>query len=129
MEIPAEPLTVRGDLTRLQRVMANLLDNALKYTERGGTVLLTAGGDRSHVTVTVADSGIGISEEDLEHVFERFFRQDRSRSRPGSGLGLTLARTFARVHGGDISVVSRAGEGSTFTVILPRTPPPHADRS
>jgi signal transduction histidine kinase len=122
IEVPSEKLIVHGDLPRLQRVMANLLDNALKYTPEGGRVLITAKGDRSHVMVSIADSGIGIAEGDLEHIFERFFRQDRSRSQPGNGLGLTLARTFVRAHGGDISVKSHPGKGSTFTVILPRTP-------
>ena len=120
IDLPQEALIVSGDVTRLQRVLANLLDNAIKYTEAGGRVRLEAKRNKPDVTVSVIDSGIGISGADLPHIFERFYRHDRSRSTPGSGLGLTLALAFARAHGGDITVTSAPGEGATFTVTLPR---------
>lgn len=120
IDLPQEALIVSGDVTRLQRVLANLLDNAIKYTEAGGRVRLEAKRNKSDVTVSVIDSGIGISGADLPHIFERFYRHDRSRSTPGSGLGLTLALAFARAHGGDITATSAPGEGATFTVTLPR---------
>lgn len=121
IDVPKYALTVSGDVTRLQRVMANLLDNAIKYTEAGGKVWLSAKRTQSQVVISVTDSGIGIGEEDLPHVFERFYRHDRSRSTPGSGLGLPLALAFVRAHGGEITVTSSPGEGSTFTVFLPCT--------
>lgn len=120
IDLPQEDLIVSGDVTRLQRVLANLLDNAIKYTEAGGRVRLEAKRNKSDVTVSVIDSGMGISGAELPHVFERFYRHDRSRSTPGSGLGLTLALAFVRAHGGDITVTSAPGEGATFTVTLPR---------
>lgn len=116
----AEPsVTISGDIRLVQRMVANLLDNAVKYTSPGGKVhagLRRAADGR--VELTVSDTGIGIAAEDLPHIFERFYRCDRSRSQFGTGLGLSLARAVARVHGGDIRVVSRTGEGSTFSVYL-----------
>lgn len=115
----ARPVRVLGDLQMLQRVIANLLDNALKYTPEGGAVkiLLTGEGDR--VRLSLADTGIGISAEELPRIFQRFYRCDRSRSDRGNGLGLSLALAFVRAHGGDIAVESTPGAGSVFTVTLP----------
>jgi len=76
--------------------------------------------DDTKVSISIKDTGIGISSSDLPHIFERFYRCDQSRSQPGTGLGLSLARAVARVHGGDITVESRLNHGSTFTVNLPR---------
>lgn len=121
LEAPDEPITVLGDLARLQRVVANLLDNAIKYTDIDGTVLLRCKVTPSQVAIAVIDTGIGITEQGLPHVFDRFYRGDRSRPAPGSGLGLSLARAIVRAHGGDITVASSPGDGSTFTVRLPRT--------
>lgn len=118
-DISAGALVVPGDVNRLQRVLANLLDNAIKYSEPGGRVVLSARRNGSHVEVSVADSGPGIAREELPHIFDRFFRLDRSRSTQGSGLGLPLALAFVRAHGGDIAVTSTPGKGSTFTVSLP----------
>lgn len=114
---------IQGDLQRLQRVVANLLDNALKYTPPGGKVSLKIVDDGEQVKLLVADSGVGISAEELPRIFRRFFRCDWSRSQWGNGLGLSLALAFVRAHGGDISVSSVRGEGSVFTVILPRSKP------
>ncbi len=113
---------VEGDYQRLQRMVANLLDNALKYTEARGKVTVLLNGDKEKVVVSVADTGRGIGEGDLPHIFNRFFRCDQSRSEPGNGLGLSLARAIATAHGGNITVSSTPGQGSIFTVTLPRTP-------
>ena len=111
-----------GDRRMIQRILANLLDNALKYTPPGGavTVSLSERNGRE-VVLDVKDTGIGIPHEDLPRIFERFFRCDHSRSQPGTGLGLSLARALARAHQGDITVASAPGQGSLFTVILPKT--------
>jgi heavy metal sensor kinase len=115
--------SINGDVPLIQRMIANLLDNAIKYTPPGGNVSIDVETDPDHtVIVSVRDTGIGISPDELDHIFDRFYRCDQSRSKPGVGLGLSLARTIARAHGGDIRVSSRPGKGSTFTVILPRLP-------
>jgi len=111
-----------GDMQRLQRVIANLLDNALKYTPYGGTVTVSINGDMAKTVISFSDTGIGISKEDLPHIFKRLYRCDRSRSQAGTGLGLSLALAIARSHGGDITATSHLGKGSTFTVSLPRAP-------
>jgi len=118
----SDHLPFYGDVRLIQRMVANLLDNAIKYTPFGGKVDLTvhAGSDRA-VHITVADNGMGISEKDLPHIFERFYRADPSRSEAGSGLGLSLARAVSRAHGGDISVTSTRKQGSTFTITLPQS--------
>jgi heavy metal sensor kinase len=112
-----------GDTRLIQRMIANLLDNAIKYTSRDGSVHITAQkqGEKS-VTVSINDTGIGISKKDLPHIFERFYRGDPSRPRTGNGLGLSLAQAIAQAHGGKIDVVSSPGQGSTFTITLPRSP-------
>jgi heavy metal sensor kinase len=119
IEVPAGAL-VYGDIQRLQRMVANLLDNAIKYTPPDGTVTVSADGDESMVFVEVKDTGIGISGEDFSDIFERFYRCDSSRSDAGVGLGLSLVMAIARSHGGDVAVTSSPGKGSTFTVSLPR---------
>jgi signal transduction histidine kinase len=97
------------------------LDNAIKYTPPGGRINIDVqSAADQNVVVSVQDTGIGISPADLIHVFNRFYRCDHSRSKPGIGLGLSLARTIARAHGGDVTVSSRPGQGSTFAVTLPR---------
>ncbi len=120
VEAPS-PACMDGDLQKLQRVLANLLDNAVKYTETGGQIGVSVMKDDSQVTIVMRDTGIGIAESDLSHIFERFYRADKSRSKSGSGLGLTLAKAFISAHDGRITVTSRLGEGSTFAVNLPVT--------
>ena len=122
VDVPAQ-LCVAGDRQRLQRVVANLLDNSLKYSVDGGQVRLTAGNTGNSVWLSVEDNGIGIGHGELPHVFQRFFRCERSRSQSGSGLGLSLALAFVRAHGGDITVTSREDVGSTFRVVLPTAQP------
>ncbi len=114
-------IQLAADVRMIKRLLANLLDNAVKYTPLGGAVDISVSlGDSEPVVIAVKDTGIGIAAEDLPRVFERFFRGDQSRSQAGVGLGLSLARAIVRAHGGDISVTSRLGEGSTFTVTLPK---------
>ena len=110
-----------GDARMLQRMLANILDNAVKYTPPGGEVEISLSeSEKKDIIIAIRDSGIGISETDVPHVFERFYLCDRSRSQPGTGLGLSLARAIARAHGGDITVRSALDQGSTFTVTLPK---------
>lgn len=115
-----EQCWIEGDRQRLQRVIANLLDNALKYTPSGGKVRIALREQAQRVLLTIEDTGVGIAADDLQRIFLRFYRCDPSRSRQGIGLGLSLALAFVRAHGGDITVASARGKGSTFTVILSR---------
>jgi heavy metal sensor kinase len=115
---------IRGDARMIQRLVANLVDNAIKYSSAGTQVAVALVTDSQNgVRLIVRDAGVGISAKDLPHIFERFYRSDTSRS-PGQpdagvGLGLSLAQTIARAHGGRIEVVSRPSHGSTFTVYFP----------
>ena len=105
----------------IQRMAANLLDNSLKYTPSEGIVTVSVNRDNGRVISSFSDTGIGISEVDLPHIFKRFYRCDQSRSEAGVGLGLSLAQAIAQSHGGDITVISHPGKGSTFKIILPRS--------
>jgi heavy metal sensor kinase len=113
-------LKVRGELQGLQRMVANLIDNALKHTPSPGIVTVSVNGDEKQGVISVQDTGIGISQEELPRVFERFYRCDRSRSRPGVGLGLSLVKAIVHSHRGQITVMSTPNAGTTFTVTLPR---------
>ena len=117
-----EPQRVFGDRERLRRVLFNLVDNAVKYTPAGGRVTLSLRQRDGHVCLSVRDTGIGLSEAEQEHVFQRFHRADSARARDaqGSGLGLCIARSIVEAHGGTLQVASRPGEGSIFTVCLPQ---------
>ena len=110
---------VQGNARYLQRLLANLLDNALKFTPPKGRIELAVSSKHGTVSASVRDTGVGIADADQPHIFERFFRCDQSRSQPGFGLGLSLARAVARAHGGDLAVSSSPGEGSEFIVTLP----------
>ncbi|MGD2098896.1 MAG: ATP-binding protein, partial [Desulfobacterales bacterium] len=110
-----------GDQRLIQRMIANLLDNAIKYTPADGRIDVTVHAADEHAAViTVKDTGIGISKKELFRIFERFYRCDPSRSETGIGLGLSFARAIARAHGGDVTVRSELGMGSTFTITLPK---------
>ena len=117
----AEGLVVEGDERQLVSAVANLLENAVKYSDEGSAVEVEAAGRPGWVDVVVRDSGIGIPAKDLERVFERFYRVDRARSRDtgGTGLGLSIVRHVATNHGGEVLVESEEGVGSTFTLRLP----------
>ena len=111
--------TVSGDERRLRRALANLADNAIKYTPPGGRVTLTTGHDASAAWVAVADTGVGIDSSELPRVFDRLYRSERTRHERGLGLGLGLARAVAETHGGSLTVESVPGQGSVFTLRLP----------
>jgi signal transduction histidine kinase len=112
-------LWVMGDLMRLEIVVNNLVDNAIKYSPRGGDVITALSTNGKLAQVKVSDKGIGIAAEDMSRLFVRFSRLGQLADVPGTGLGLYLARELARLHGGDISVVSTPGQGSEFTLRLP----------
>jgi two-component system, OmpR family, phosphate regulon sensor histidine kinase PhoR len=117
-----------ADARALDQVLGNLLDNALKYTEPGGSIEIAVEERLGRVRVSVADSGIGIPPEDTNRIFERFYRVDRARSRAlgGTGLGLSIVKHLVQAMGGEISVKSALGEGSTFAFVLPRAGAPEA---
>ena len=117
---PAQNITVQADLQKLQRVIANLLDNAIKYSQPGGTVCLSAGTHDKLVEIEISDDGPGIDDREIDRIFERFYRCDKSRTTPGSGLGLSLAQTIIKAHSGSITVTS-SKSGSTFSISLPLT--------
>jgi signal transduction histidine kinase len=111
---------VQGDADRLRQLLLNLADNAIKYTPTGGEVTLTLHRNNGWVEIEVEDTGVGIAPEDLPHIFDRFYRADRSRARPGgSGLGLSIAQWIAQAHEGRLTAASEPGRGSTFTLLLP----------
>jgi two-component system OmpR family sensor kinase len=111
---------VLGDADRLRQLLLNLVDNAIKYTPSGGDVTLTLKRQAGWVQIVVEDTGAGIAPEDLPHIFDRFYRADRSRTRPGgAGLGLAIAKWVAEAHGGQLEVESRPGAGTIFTLYLP----------
>ena len=113
---------VHGNRHLLQRMLGNLIENALKYTPRGGNVSVILGRESTNIKLAVRDSGMGIADAEIDKVFDRFYRCEKSRSEAGSGLGLSLALAIARAHGGDITIQSKLGEGSQFTVTLPAAP-------
>ena len=116
------PLKVVGDRRQLVSAIGNLVENAVKYSESGSSVEVTARSDGDSVEFAVTDFGLGIPARDLDRVFERFYRVDRARSRDtgGTGLGLAIVRHVANNHGGDVSVTSIEGEGSTFSLKIPK---------
>ncbi len=110
---------VPADRDRIEQVLVNIVHNAIKFTPAGGKATIATGSGPDSVSVAVTDTGIGISREDLPHIFERFFKADRSRSSGGTGLGLAIAKHTVQAHGGTIQVSSIEGQGSVFTLTLP----------
>ena len=115
-----DTLTVPADRDRLRQALANLVDNAIKYTPRGGRVDLSAAADADAVVIRVADTGQGISEHDLPRIFDRLYRGDHSRATRGLGLGLNLVRAYVEAQGGTVTVQSTPGSGSVFEIRLPQ---------
>lgn len=114
---------VWADESRIQQVITNLVSNAIEYTGEGGSIQILVEDTCDSGILRVRDNGIGISKQDCKRIFERFYRTDQSRSRKngGAGIGLTIVKTIVWAHGGNVSVESRLGEGSCFTIILPKT--------
>ena len=121
LNFPGSLPAIDADETRLQEVIYNLLDNAVKYSKPGGTVFLRAEPEGGNVRISVADQGAGISREDLPRIFERFYRADKSRSaeQSGTGLGLSIVKHIAQLHGGTVEAQSELGKGTTIGVVLP----------
>lgn len=119
LELPSLQIVVSGNSSSLERLFRNLIENAIKYTLSGGKIDIRVSKSGSFVSVDIEDTGIGISEDDIPHIFERFYRIDKSRHRDGFGLGLAIAYAIAKSHSGEIKVKSIPNQGSTFTVILP----------
>lgn len=122
LEMDLEEVRFTGDPAFLEKVWENLLSNALKYTEIGGAIEVVLTEQPDHVTVLIQDNGIGIDEEGLERIFDRFYRADDSRTQEtgGTGLGLSIVMQVVKLHGGTINAVSRKGQGTTFTVVFPK---------
>ena len=118
-----QKILVNSDLSLMVR---NLIDNAVRYTGEGGAVDVSVRADDAVVVVRVADTGIGIAQRELPRIFERFYRVDRARSREtgGTGLGLSIVRHVTENHGGEVTVDSELGRGTTFEVRLPAAPAP-----
>ncbi len=121
LDLPTPVALVRGDADRLGQVVANLIDNAVKFTEPGGHIGLALHAEEDSAVLTVRDDGAGIAPEDLPRVRERFYRADEARSRAtgGTGLGLSIVEAIVAVHGGSLDIASRRGQGTTVTVRLP----------
>jgi two-component system phosphate regulon sensor histidine kinase PhoR len=111
---------VKADRERIRQTIVNLVHNAIKFNKPNGNVTVATNHDDKSASLSVADTGIGIPEDDLPHVFERFYKADKARTGGGSGLGLAIAKHTIQAYGGDICVQSEEGKGSTFTFTLPR---------
>jgi signal transduction histidine kinase len=126
--VPEAPVLLAVDRHRIREMLLNMVTNAIKYTPGGGTISLTLDEKEDAVIFTVRDTGIGIAAGDLPHIFERFWRADPARSRtgdrPGIGLGLAITKWIVEAHGGSITVQSRPGRGTIFTVWLPKAAAP-----
>ena len=119
-----EAVSIRGDREHLRRLLLNLVDNGIKYTPEGGSVTLSLQSAKEWATVRISDTGIGLSKDEQERIFTRFYRavEARSQREGGAGLGLCIALSIAEAHGGKIQVESTPGQGSTFKVLLPANP-------
>ena len=122
LQAKMQPVEIVADEDKISQVLVNLLSNALKYTNEGGEVAVKTIPKEDAVEIEISDTGIGISDEDQQLIFERFYRTDLSRNRKsgGSGIGLAIAKAIISAHHGTIAVKSTPGIGSTFTIILPR---------
>ena len=120
IELPTEPVILYADPARIQQLIGNLLDNAVKFTPEGGSVMAGVSDTSGEILLTVSDTGCGISKEECGKVFKRFYRADTSRNLPGNGLGLAMVQAVAVAHGGFVVLDSTAGKGSSFTVHFPK---------
>lgn len=115
----AEDMELQADQSLITQMLLNLVENAAKYGKTGGTILLSASQDDRHTTITIKDDGIGIPEDSIPLIFDRFYRADASRDRSGTGLGLSIVQWIVKAHHGTISVKSQEGKGTEFIVMLP----------
>jgi signal transduction histidine kinase len=113
------PVTIQADSGALEQVFTNLLSNAVKYAPDAPEIDVVARGEGGEVVISVRDRGLGIDEEDLPQMFERFFRAKTSTGIVGTGIGLNLVKNLVEMHGGSVAIESKKGEGSTLTVRLP----------
>lgn len=114
-----DAITVYGDENQLKRLFINLLDNAIKYTLRNGKVIVDIEPVDNYAKIVVSDTGMGIPDSEIHHIFNRFYRLDKSRHQPGFGLGLSIAKSIVEAHKGKIEVKSKLNQGTTITVFLP----------
>jgi two-component system, OmpR family, phosphate regulon sensor histidine kinase PhoR len=121
LQVPTASPIIRADQRRLEEVLNNLLDNAVKYSHQSGRITVEAAAPDEQVLLSVRDEGVGIAPADLPRIFERFYRADRARSRElgGTGLGLSIVKHIAQLHGGRVEADSTLGQGTTIRVILP----------
>jgi NtrC-family two-component system sensor histidine kinase KinB len=119
-DLPGDTPDVWADTQQIGHVFANLLSNALRYTDSGGAVTVSARTEEEQVQFSVSDTGRGIPERDLPRIFDRFFRVPGQETESGIGLGLAIVKEIVEAHGGSVNVESREGEGSTFLFTLPR---------
>jgi signal transduction histidine kinase len=121
VDLQSDAPPIRADGTRLQEVLYNLLENAVKYSRENGEIRLQAAQRNSEIVLSVSDDGIGISKDDLPRIFERFYRADKARTRElgGTGLGLAIVKHIAQLHGGRVEAESEPGRGTTIRVLLP----------
>ncbi len=120
IRLPAGHIAFHGHRAKIQQILGNLTENAVKYTPRGGRIDLSLDATKSGIRISVSDTGCGIAEGDIPHIFQRFWRADSSRHLPGNGLGLALVKAIVTSYGGTIACESKPGEGTRFTVRLPR---------
>jgi len=125
VDLPTDMPPIRADETRLQEVLSNLLENAVKYSRENGEIRLRAAQYGPEIALSVTDNGIGISKADLPRIFERFYRADKARSRElgGTGLGLAIVKHIAQLHRGRVEAESEPGRGTTVRVFLPMNMP------
>jgi two-component system phosphate regulon sensor histidine kinase PhoR len=124
MDVDMAELTITADEDLMNQVWINLLHNSIKFTPEGGKIRIQLAMEDNHIRIDIADNGIGIAEEALPHLFERFYKADKARDRSGSGsgLGLSIVKKIIDIHEGEVYVQSRPNEGTAFTVVLPREP-------
>ena len=125
LSLDSAEIKISADADKLSQLWTNLIGNAVKFAPEGGDVRIAVEADHEQARVTVSDSGPGIPEEDLPHIFRPFYKGDKSRerARDGNGIGLSIVRRIVDLHQGDIRVESRTGEGTTVVVTLPLAPP------
>ena len=121
VSLAGNDVTVLADRDRVSQILVNLLSNAIKYSREGGSIRINIARTDKEAKITVEDDGPGIPEDELPHIFERFYRADKSRNRltGGSGLGLAIVRSIAEAHGGSVFAESHEGSGTIITVLLP----------